>query len=142
MATTKTIGFFPIVTLSKDANNKAGIAFKESIRRIKSSSTIFDDSANTPIKKPTITERIETEIEIKNDSIHIENQSNTDEARLAELSEELKKIPVSKVKQWHNEGKITDEQYKTVARKYNEIRKEMKEIKERAELAKSIEIEE
>lgn len=32
------------------------------------------------------------------------------------------------------EGKITDEQYKTVAQKYNEIRKEMKEIKERAHL--------
>lgn len=85
---------------------------------------------------------VNPEIEIKNDSIHIANRSNTDEARYLELYNELKKIPVAKVKQWHNEGKITDEQYKIVARKYNEIRKEMKEIKERAELAKSIEIEE
>lgn len=107
----------------------------------KQNSTLNNSTLNVEYAEET-RKTVNPEIEIKNDSIHIENQSNTDEVRLAELSEELKKIPVAKVKQWHNEGKITDEQYKTVARKYNEIRKEMKEIKERAELAKQIEIEE
>lgn len=62
----------------------------------------------------------------------------SDEARLAELTEEIKKIPVAKVKKWHEEGKLTDEQYKAIARKYNSMLKERDEIQERMELLKSI----
>ncbi len=56
-----------------------------------------------------------------------------DRARYLELKEELKKFPVQKIKQWYAEGKLTEEQYKASARKYNAIRKEMNEIKERVE---------
>lgn len=61
-----------------------------------------------------------------------------DDIRLEELETELRKIPVRKVKQWHSDGKITDEQYKAVARKYNAIRKEIADIKERMELLNTI----
>ena len=54
-----------------------------------------------------------------------------DESRLAELRAELQKIPVPKVKQWYAEGKLTEEQYRIVAKKYSAIRKEMTEIQER-----------
>lgn len=61
-----------------------------------------------------------------------ENESrNADKKRLEELRTELKKIPVSKVKQWHSEGKLTDEQYRTVAKKYNSMKKEFFEIQAR-----------
>lgn len=64
--------------------------------------------------------------------------SSADKARLAELNEELKKIPVAKVKKWHEEGKLTDEQYKAIAKKYNSMLKESDEIQERMELLKNI----
>lgn len=64
---------------------------------------------------------------------------SADEARLAELTEEIKKIPVAKVKKWHEEGKLTDEQYKAIARKYNSMLRERDEIQERMELLKNLE---
>ena len=69
----------------------------------------------------------------------IDTDISSDEARLSELNEELKKIPVAKVKKWHEEGKLTDEQYKSIARKYNTMLKERDEIQERMELIKSLE---
>lgn len=60
-----------------------------------------------------------------------ESQPTADETRLAELRTELQKIPVQKVKQWYAEGKLTEEQYRIVAKKYSAIRKEMAEIQER-----------
>ena len=68
----------------------------------------------------------------------IDTDISADEARLSELNEELKKIPVAKVKKWHEEGKLTDEQYKSIARKYNTMLKERDEIQERMELLKNI----
>lgn len=67
-----------------------------------------------------------------------ESPQSSDEARLAELRAELRKIPVQKVKQWYAEGKLTDEQYRTVAKKYNTIRKEMTEIQKRLDPAHNI----
>ena len=54
-----------------------------------------------------------------------------DRHRYVELAQELKNFPVPQIKQWYAEGKLTEEQYKTSARKYNAIRKEMDEIKAR-----------
>lgn len=65
-------------------------------------------------------------------------QMTSDEARLAELEAELKKIPVAKVKKWYADGKLTDEQYKAIALKYNTLKKERDDIKERLELLKNI----
>ncbi len=60
-----------------------------------------------------------------------ESPQSADKSRLAELRAEIQKIPVQKVKQWYDEGKLTEEQYRIVAKKYNVIRKEMIEIQER-----------
>lgn len=68
----------------------------------------------------------------------VPTQLTPDETRLAEIEAELKKIPVAKVKQWYAHGKLTDEQYKAIALKYNTLKKERDDIKERLELLKSI----
>ena len=65
-------------------------------------------------------------------------QLSPDETRLAELEAELKKIPVAKVKQWYADGKLTEEQYKSIAKKYNNLRREINDIKERMELLQSV----
>ena len=62
----------------------------------------------------------------------------SDENRLAELEAELKKIPVAKVKQWYADGKLTEEQYKSIAKKYNNLRREINDIKERTALLQSL----
>ena len=71
-------------------------------------------------------------IEVKKDTLAI------DKTRLTEIQTALQKIPASKVKQWYADGKITEEQYRSIARKYNSLRKEMKEIQERIELLQEI----
>jgi hypothetical protein len=63
---------------------------------------------------------------------------NSDETRLAEIEAELKKIPVAKVKQWYADGKLSEEQYKSIARKYNALKKERADILERMELLQNI----
>lgn len=66
------------------------------------------------------------------------NGANSDRSRLAELEEELQKIPVAKVKRWHAEGRITDEQFRTIAKRYNQLKKERNEIQERLSLLEYI----
>lgn len=64
--------------------------------------------------------------------------TNSDEMRLAKIEAELKKISVTKVKQWYADGKLSEEQYKSIARKYNALKKERADILERMELLRNI----
>jgi hypothetical protein len=69
----------------------------------------------------------------------IADQIAAEEARYRELEAEIRKIPAKKVKEWHAEGKLTDEQFLQIAKKYNKLRTEMRDIRERIEVLKQIE---
>lgn len=67
------------------------------------------------------------------------DQIAVEEARYRELQEKISRIPAKKVKELYAEGKLTDEQYLQIAKKYNKLRAEMRDIRERIEVLKQIE---
>lgn len=69
----------------------------------------------------------------------VEDQIAAEEARYRELAAEIRKIPAQKVKEMHAEGAITDEQFMQIAKRYNKLRAEMRDIRERIEVLKQIE---
>ncbi|MBR6779746.1 MAG: hypothetical protein IKM24_01845 [Clostridia bacterium] len=103
------------------SENKSDV--KSNVEARQKSSTSFTDESNSGIQtQPT-------------SNI---NEYSADETRLAEIEAELKKIPVAKVKQWHADGKLSEEQYKSIAQKYNALKKERADILERMELLRNI----
>ena len=90
-------------------------------------------------KQPEPPQEISPHVSTATDSQNLLSPTlQADEARIAEIRTELQKIPVQKVKQWYAEGRLTEEQYHAVAKKYNALRKEKKEIEERIELLQAI----
>ncbi len=84
------------------------------------------------------TRPVDTATPSEDDEEALARQLSAEVKRYMYLKEELSKIPVERVKQWHSEGTITEEQYRTIVRKYNSIVREMKDIKDRLALLKSI----
>ncbi len=104
-----------------EPENKSDV--ESNIKARQKSSTSFTDESN---------------IGIQTQSTFNINEYSADETRLAEIEAELKKIPVAKVKQWYADGKLSEEQYKSIARKYNTLKKERADILERMELLRNI----
>lgn len=60
-----------------------------------------------------------------------ELQMRGDFKRYTYLREELKKLPVKDIDQWHNEGKLTEDQYNKFVDTYIAIQSEMEDIRKR-----------
>ena len=54
--------------------------------------------------------------------------------RYRQLRDERQKIPVDDVRQWHDEGKMTDDQYNKIISAYNSMGEEMEDIRKRVKL--------
>ena len=87
-------------------------------------------SAAAPVVKETPPE---SPVEAKPGNTYFE-----DSERLSIIENELKKFSVPKIKKWHAEGRITDEQFRTIAKRYNQLKKERNEIQERLALLEYI----
>lgn len=101
---------------------------------------------NDPIPEVEQTEQTEEESDVhtdidepsETDRDAISSQLQEEQHKYLALKEKIDKIPVERVKQWYNDGTITEEQYRTIVRKYNSIVREMKDIKDRLSLLKSL----
>lgn len=60
-----------------------------------------------------------------------ELQMRRDYNRYTYLRDEVNKIPLEDVKQWYEDGKITDVQYDEILSAYNSLKNEMEEIRQR-----------
>ncbi len=90
-------------------------------------------------KKQTETGRLSKQVSysgenVFRDTMDISESSESREKELQqryiELASELKKIPVSELKEQHREGKISDEKYRIIGERYSSIRSEMTQIKD------------
>jgi hypothetical protein len=63
-----------------------------------------------------------------------ELQMRQEYKRYRQLRDERQKIPVNDIRQWHDEGKMTDEQYNKIMSAYNAMGLEMDEIRKRVKL--------
>lgn len=63
-----------------------------------------------------------------------ELQMRQEYKRYRQLREERQKIPANDVKKWHDEGKMTDEQYNKIMSAYNYMGEEMEDIRKRVKI--------
>lgn len=95
--------------------------------------------ANAAPKEPERLEIVPDEqVVIQNEPSEYELQMRRDYNRYTYLRNELKKIPMEDVNQWHDNGKITDVQYNEICSAYNAMKEEMEEIRKRVRVLNQV----
>ena len=82
----------------------------------------------------TVAEKDESSVLSQAKPSEYELQMRQEFKRYRLLRDERQKIPVDDVRQWHDEGKMTDDQYNKIMSAYNSMGEEMEDIRKRVKL--------